>query len=376
MRFIDRNVGVPLCFLFGHFDRLLGLIRRRRSVHPLEKILVVAPPAIGDAVLLLPSLRSIREGFPEAEIHLVAYPVNEEIFENCSYFDQQLVFNNQEYLQEPLKVFRFLHTLRESKYDLAIDFGQWLRTSALITFLSRAPRRIGFRTVGQHRHWVFTETVTHKNDLHEMECFLELVRVLGLSGEATPPRLSYDASHVHFAKNLSGQLKKRSKLLVGVHPGGALQGSLRLWDTDKFALVCDRLIETYEAAVILTGDCDDRRFTHSVISKMKCPALDVAGKTSLKQLAALIAECDVYICGNTGAMHIAAAVGTPIVALHGPSDSRKWGPVGSDHVIVRKDLSCVPCTSLGWEYRCTSGRCMEMITPDDVFQAATQLLQL
>jgi ADP-heptose:LPS heptosyltransferase len=135
------------------------------------------------------------------------------------------------------------------------------------------------------------------------------------------------------------------------------------------------LTEEHDARIVLTGGGSEKKLVEEIAAMMTHPPLTIAGGLSFTQFAAVLERCNLLICGNTGAMHVAAAVGTPTVALHGPTNPRKWGPVGEGHIVLQSRLSCSPCLNLGWDYGCPTHPCLAEISVEAVYAAALRALQ-
>ena len=171
---IDRYIGIPLCLLLSPFRRF-----PLRQSGAFKKILAVRIGMIGDAILLIPSLRALREKFNDSHVVILCSEVNKEVFKNCPYLDQIIAVKFDD-LINPFRLLAVINKLRSFEFDLVIDFEQWLRASALISFFSLARERIGFKTPGQFRHYLFTKTMPHIRNQHELECFLDLLKPLDI----------------------------------------------------------------------------------------------------------------------------------------------------------------------------------------------------
>lgn len=360
-RFLDRYIGIPLCLILSLpckiFNRGLSLESKVSS------ILIIKLSAIGDTILLIPTIRALREAYPEAKIGMVVTSINNAIIEDCPYIDESFLLDIIGSIKNPLIFLRFIKRLRRERFKLAIDFDQWQRISSLIAYLSGARDRYGFKTASQHKHYLFTKTVPHKRGRHELLSFLDLIRPLGIERE--DPYLEFWTK---------GESPSKDRFLIAIHPGCAPHGHLREWDKERYAHLADYLIDEYKARIVLTGSKDEVRLSKEIALLMKNKPMILAGKTSISQLASLLKECRLLISGNCGVMHMAAALGTPVIALHGPTDHLKWGPWGSKHIVIRKDLSCSPCLYLGFEYGCKRHTCMDLITLEDVLMAIKEIM--
>lgn len=372
-RILDKVLGSFLCALLGLLSSL-----RRRPLSPTapQRILWLKLAAMGDTVLLIPALRAVRKAYPEATIVFLATRINADILRHCPYIDHLIVLRLEDALTRPGGLWHSIRELQEFAPDWAIDAEQWTRFTPLLAYLSGAPRRAGFRTPGQGRHFPFTDPVLHRRGRHEVECFLDLVRTLGVESRDNHLELFLDQAardQVEALLRLHG-LETHHPLVV-LHPGCGKHGKRREWAPDKYARLADLLVERYRARIVLTGDPAERPLAQEIAGRMAVPPLVAAGETDVRELAALIARSDLVVCGNTGALHLAAAAGVPTVALHGPTDPAKWGPWGIPAQVVRLGLSCSPCLYLGHEYGCRAAPCMGEMTVQTVWEAVEELLQ-
>ena len=160
---------------------------------------------------------------------------------------------------------------------------------------------------------------------------------------------------------------KNSKLLVGINP--VAKWDTKLWANSKFAELADRLVKQYDASVVFTGSQPDRSTIQDIVSRMETQATNLAGETTLITLAALYEKADFIISTDTGPMHIAAALGTPTVALFGPTAPWRTGPFGSGHQVIRVELECNPC----FKRQCETIDCMEQISVAQVLAGVRKL---
>ncbi|MFQ6042938.1 MAG: glycosyltransferase family 9 protein [Candidatus Poribacteria bacterium] len=384
-KFLDRYFGIPLACS-------LGLPRAKRlKTDGFKRILLIQISAIGDVILLTPALRAIWKQFPHARLTMMASPINRQLLKNCPYIDEILTFRMNEYAKSPRRFWAFARSLREKRFDAAIDFEHWPRLSALLVYLSGAPRRIGFRTAGQYRHYVFTDTVEHVRGKHELLSFLDIAKLLvriapHLSmGKAIYRRTELevwpcveDFKWVEQFLNEHGI--KEDVPLIGIHPDAGRTEPRRRWTKEGYQQVADALAKKYGAQIVLTGAPPEVELSEQIASMMRAKAIIAAGKTNINQLAALFSRCQFVLCGNCGPMHLAAAVKTPVIALHGPTNPAQWGPWGEEHTIICSDMRCSPCLNLGFEYGCKAlpdgtSRCMRTIPVEAVLSACESTLR-
>ena len=284
-------------------------------------------------------------------------------------------------MKSPRDLMAFVVALRRQRFDWVIDFEHWPRLSALIAYGSGAPRRIGFRAAGQHRHYLFTDVVEHTPGQHEVVNFLKIGRLLGCPIQKTHLEVWVGKEDWDWAGSfLDAEGIDQNRPVVAIHPEAGRRGEpRRRWPHDRFVQLADALVKHYQAQIILTGAPSEVELSQRIASQTRSSCAVAAGKTQINQLAALFANMDLVICGNCGPMHLAAAVETPVIALHGPTNPTQWGPWGKNHAVIKVDLPCSPCLNLGFEYGCTAlsdgtSPCMYTIQVREVIEACDKYL--
>jgi len=370
---LDSTVGRLVC------STARILIKPRKSISSLNqnattrswfiekiKILLIRPGGIGDAVLLYPALKELREGFKNAEINVLAEKRNAGILKGCPYINNLFLYDSR----PPFELFKALR----ANYDIVIDTEQWHRLSAAISYLTGAPMRIGFAT--NERAGLFTHPVSYSHDDYEVYSFLNLVSVI--TGEKydfneDEPFIPLDSNLI--SKIMPPILEFREKwgAVVGIFAGATVRE--RKWGTSRFAELSKGLVREGVGIVIVGGRVDlkeARRFEETV---GRDNVLNFVGRTSLMETAAVISELDLFVTGDTGLMHIAYGVGTPTVSLFGAGIQEKWAPIGKHHIALNKNLPCSPCTRFGYIPRCPYNvKCLRDITVEEVKRSALGLL--
>lgn len=366
-QYLDRYLGIPLCFLLHLFSK------QARSTPTPKKILFIQLSALGDTILAIPAIRAIRHTFPDAELTMLASPTNLNYLAGCPYIDKRIPFH------KPGR--RLISTLRREGFDWAIDLEHWPRLSTLLAYATKAPMRIGFSTNGQHRHFLFTETVPHIQGRHEVRNFLGLATELN----CTTPELGLEvwwgeAERTWVRKTLDEEGISLEKPLIVLHPEAGRRGEpRRRWPEGRYVALANALVARYDAEIVLTGAPDEVSVSEEIAERTKHRAVVFAGRTDVNQLAALFADAALVVSGNCGPMHLAAATGTPVIGLHGPTNFAQWGPWSSHAGIVRAQVPCSPCLNLGFEYGCQAlpdgtSPCMHTIGVAAVMRECDRLL--
>jgi 3-deoxy-D-manno-octulosonic-acid transferase/heptosyltransferase-1 len=362
------------------------------------KILIVKLSAIGDVIHTLPALALLRRSAPESSVTWVVEEKAAGILVGHPQLDKVIVSGRKRWMHDlprPSRwpaVFReaasFVRELRSERYDLVVDF-QGLFKSAIMVLLSRGACKIGYAKTRELSYLVLTHRIDPPPaEWHAVDKNIGLVEaVLKLNGisvrggtahAAGGARHHYSASdgmavpdeRVHARVDAmlnSSRLDPARPLIVVNAPAG---WETKKWDGTKMAALADRLIETYETHVIYTGATGDTPYIGAIIARMQYPAVNAAGKTTLQELACLISKARLFVTTDSGPMHIAAAVGTPVVALFGPTAPWRTGPYTDRARIVRTQAPCSPC----YKRECDSMICMNEITVDEVMESAAAFM--
>lgn len=322
-----------------------------------RKILFIRPGGIGDAVYLLRSIRAVKEKFPSCSITVLAEKRNAAIFSFSSAVSRVLLYDR---VSDLLTVIR-------GGFDVVVDTEQWHRLSAVIARLTGAPLSVGFAT--NNRKKLFTHPIAYSHDTHESDSFLSLLSPFGISPEEAPSHL------LDIPPDAVAAVEKKLAVLAGktyivLFPGASIPE--RRWGTSKFQELARRLHDR-GVPVVVVGGRDDEIAGDAIVSAVD--GLNLAGKTSLAETAAILAKSRLLVTGDSGVLHIAVELGVPTVSLFGPGIDKKWAPRDSRHIVLNKYLDCSPCTRFGYTPKCTIGaRCIALITVADVENAIDRIL--
>jgi heptosyltransferase-2 len=337
----------------------------------IRRILVREVNWVGDAVLTLPALEALDGRFPQAEIALLARPWVGGLFAGHVAVDRIIEYRTEDAHRGFCGRWRLARDLSAERFDLAVIFPNSL-DAALVPWLAGTPRRVGYPT--DARRWLLTHPVPHElvaTGVHQVERYLAIVRLLG--GDGTP---SIRLPVTEEARRRGGELLREqgiagARLLVAMNPG-SVYGSAKRWSADRFAAVADGLIESCGATILLVGSEGERPVLYQVAAHMRRPAVNFGGRTDLPTLVGVLERVSLLVSNDTGAMHVAAAVGTPVLAVFGPTDAVATGPLGRFARVVREPVPCSPC--LLRECPIDHG-CMTGVTVDQVLQNALELLE-
>jgi heptosyltransferase-2 len=325
---------------------------------------------LGDAVLTLPALEALDRRFPHAEILLLAKPWVSGLFVGQLVVDRIIEYRTSDVHRGVMGRWRLANTLREGSFDLAVLFPNSL-DAALLPWLAGIPRRVGHPTEG--RRWLLTHPVPGDSTTpgrHQVERYLDIIRVLG--GNGAPwlrLRVTPDAREAAGGL-LTGLGVGSGDPCVALNPG-AVYGGAKRWPLERFAAVADGLVERCGARILLIGSAQECSILDEVGVRMRHPAINLGGRTNLQALVGLLERTRLLLTNDTGAMHIAAAVGTPVLAVFGPTDPRATGPLASQSRIVQEPVPCSPCLLRECPI---DHRCMTRVTVDHVLREALALL--
>ncbi len=350
---LDAWLGPPL-------SHLLPLPSGRVPDNP-RAICCIRPGGIGDAALLAPAIICLRERFPAARITVLAERRNAAVFRMIPQVATTWCYDRP---AELLSFFR-------QQYDILIDSEQYYRLSAVVARLARTAMRIGFDT--NERRRLLSHRVPYSHDDYETKSFLRLLAPLGMDTltPPAPPFLSIPKSAADRADTLLAQLG--ASRFACIFPGASIPE--RRWGTDRFRPVA-KFFTSQNIGVVVVGGTADREQGEAIIHDA-APTLNLAGRTSLVETAAVLARSALLVGGDSGILHLAVGLDVPTVSLFGPGIPKKWAPRGKHHIVINKDLPCSPCTRFGTTPPCPrNAACLQAITPAEVQEAAARLLAI
>jgi len=346
----------------------------------INRILVFAYHGLGNFIMYTPALRLLRERFPAAQIDLQVGNNTgcEEVLAGAGIFDS---IYNLPYSAGLWRWLRRANEIRNANYDLTInEFHSHSWQLALLVAASAAPHRLGHVTSPGWSHkfsrysFVFNLPVVMREDEHEIDRYIDLVSAVG-----TQRISSSDASTlIHladddraFARSFLANSNIASRPIIGFQPGTSLNMRWKQWPIERYRDVIVRIVsERPDARIVLFGSPVEEQMIREMAMGLEGRVSIAAGKTSVKQVAALIEQCDLLVCNDSGLMHAAVAVGTPVVAIYGPTDIRRTAPLGEQNRIIRHQLPCSPCFKLEGDdavHACSHHDCLMTIASEEVF---------
>ncbi len=374
--------GALKCMQFIKTEDVLRQVRKllltsyelRVTSYEYKRILIVRTDRIGDVLLSTPVIKALRDNYPYAYIAMMVSPYGKNIVEDNPYLDEVIVYDKDGKHKSWGRSLKFALNLKKKRFDLAVILHPTNRVH-LVAFFAGIRRRVGY---GRKLGFLLTDRIKHIKQLgekHESEYALDLVRYLGIEPKEKTLFLPINPESEAWVEELfkHEEIKKTDRLLA-IHPGASCPS--KIWPNERFADVADRLIARYGFKALVIAGPKDLALAESVIRHMHKPAVNLSGKTSVSQLASILKRCNLFISNDSGPVHIACAVGTPVISIFGRKQKglspARWGPTGKKDRVLHKESGCIEC----FAHNCTKEfACLKAITVDDVINAADEILK-
>lgn len=369
---VDRHAGMAVCAVLAGLRFVRELVAPRTDTVEVRTILCVKFWGLGNVVLLLPVLRSLRQRYPAARIVFVTLARNREILESCPHVDRRVYVDDRgplrllgTYLAAACRAFR-------ERPDLTIDFEQFARASAILAVLARSRQIVGLDTPGQGRSVLYHKRVRYDDAQHMGQTYLDLARSAGVADSVYRPEPFEVGDAARREADALVEREGRPAPLVVVHPGSGDNFQGRRWPAQSFASLADRLVRESRARIVLTGSAAEGPLVREVLSRMEEPgrAVDASGRLSVLGLAALVARSDALVTNDTAPVHLGSALGTAVFALYGPNTPRLYGPLSAGSHAFYRALPCSPCLK-NTNYKTSHCRlpvCIQDIPVGEVFE--------
>ena len=356
-RLLDRYAGIPLV-------AAAGLLRKKRDLPSRPaRIALLNTAAIGDTILMSAVVADLRDRYSDAELILLAGPSNHEVAHLIPELDLVVL----------LDIFNPLNAIRQTRRQdptVLLDFGPWPRLNSIIAALSGARFIAGFRTRGQYRHFAYDVAVEHSSSKHELENFRRLAR----AADAEPrhmPSLRW-GSH----STVQGLRGRRGYVILHMWPGGT-GSSHKEWPQPRWQALAEALVHD-GYGIALTGSREQFRLNEELIAGLnpfaRASVANIAG-CNFSDLANELHRADLVVSVNTGIMHMADALSASLVALHGPTNARRWGPVSPTSIALQSPMPGAGYLDLGFEFPRQVPDCMNALSFDTVLTACRAALR-
>lgn len=337
------------------------------------KILVRATNWIGDAVMSIPALWAIRRRWPDAEITILARAAVSQLYEEQDFANRVMSLSGN--LKNPIVAEKESRKLRSERFDCAVLL-QNAFSAAWLAWRAKIPERIGYARDARGMLLTHAIAVPKAGEIpaHESYYYLELLKRVGWLDEL--PKVEQISLKVNpeMAARAEARIREAGAgggSRIALAPG-ASYGSAKCWFPERFAAVADALVDEFQADVILFGTRSEIEICRRIAEGMRHRPVNLAGQTSMRELPALFSRCQLFLGNDSGAMHVAAAVGLPVVAVFGSTDPEGTAPIAAQKVLVRHAVSCSPC----FLRECPiDHRCMTRVPVEDVHGAAAKMLE-
>lgn len=339
------------------------------------RILIARLDRIGDVVLSTPAIKAVRDAYPEGHIAVMVRPYARQVVEGDPDVNEVIIYDKDGREKSPAGNIRFVLGLKNRRFDAAIALHPTSRTHLLL-YLAGIPVRVGY---DRKSGFLLTRKMPHTKQFglkHEIDYALDVVRYFGVEPVSRILKMPVSAEAQRTAaKMLSGGGVKEEDLLISVNPGASCPS--KRWPAERFAEAASKLAKKYGAKIAVVCSDGDKPFGDKVAALSGPECVNLSGRTTVAQLAAVLKRSKLFISNDSGPVHIACAVGTPVVAIFGRNDAglspRRWGPTGERDIILHKDVGCDICLA----HNCRIGfKCLTDISAGEVVAAADGILGL
>jgi heptosyltransferase-2 len=341
-----------------------------------KKILIIRTDRIGDVLLSTSVFKVLRKNFPQSHIAVMVRPYARDIVLGNPYIDELVIYDKYGAQRSLLQSIRFAWHLKKKRFDLALVLHPTNRAH-LIAFFSGIKRRVGFN---KKLAFLLTDRIEHKKQKgqkHELEYTLDIIRALGIKPNDEDKDLFMPIrkdSEMYIEQFLKDHRISSLDEMIAIHPAASCPS--KTWPLERFAQVIDSLVREFNAKVLVVSGADDVGRGRRLVELLHCTSIDATGKTTVSQLASLLRRCSLFISNDSGPVHIARALGVPVVVIFGRAQPglspQRWGPVGKEAIVLHRDVGCVDCLA----HNCQKDfACLLAISPAEVLDASRKLLK-
>ncbi len=339
-----------------------------------HRILIVRTDRIGDVLLSTPVIYALRHKYPQAYISIMVAPYAKDIVDGNPYLDEVIVYDKEAKHKSVFRSLKFANRLKKKKFDLAVILHPTNRVH-LLTFLAGIPERLGYnRKLG----FLLTRRREHtkqEGQKHEAEYNLDLLGDLGITGSARDLFMPIRDESEQWVEDLFAKegIKDTDKILA-INPGASCPS--KVWPAKRFAQVAGELARRYNFKILILAGPKDMHLADTIAQEIKGKSINLSGKTSVSQLASILKRCALFISNDSGPVHIASALGTPVISIFGRNQPglspKRWGPQGSRDKYLHKEAGCIQCLA----HNCIKEfACLKAISVEDVLAAAESVLK-
>ena len=340
----------------------------------LKRILVMRLDRIGDVLLSTPLFSALKAAYPKSHIAVMVRPYSKDIVEGNPYIDEVILYDKDSREKGVLATLDFIWKLRRKRFDLVLVLHPTNRSHA-IAYLAGIPVRVGYdKKLGK---LLLTKAIPHTKHLglrHESDYVLNILRYIGvepLSKGLYMPLKAESERKIERLFKADGLGPERP--VVVIHPGASCPS--KKWPPERFAEVANRLTGRLKARIVVIAGLKEKALGDKVAALIKGDPLNISGETSVADLASLIKRSQLLVSNDSGPVHVACALGTPVVVIFGRSDAglspERWGPLGARNAMLHKYVGCGVCLA----HNCAKGfECLTAVTPDEVFDSCVKVI--
>ncbi len=341
-----------------------------------KNILIVRTDRVGDVVLTTPAILALREAYMGAKISILVSPQTRDIIENNPCLDEIIIDDKNGAHKGFWGFLKLVFGLRKRRFDLAVIFHTKKRTNFLC-FLAGIPVRLGYKN--NKFGFLLTKKIKDtriEGTRHEAEYCLDLLSHIGVKAVELKLLMPVKKESQDWAQKILGDNDVvASERLIAVHPGASCIS--KRWLPERFAGLINQLTHNHFARVVLVGGPETKNIAKEIKSALTNPVVDLTGETSVSQLAGILKKCQLLISNDSGPVHVACAVGTPVISIFGRNQAglspARWRPLGKNDIFIHKEVGCKVCLA----HNCDIDfECLKAIAVDDVLSAVKTLLKV
>ena len=338
----------------------------------IKRIMIRSTNWIGDAIMTTPAIRAIRKHFPHAHITLLAKPWVAPVFQYSPHINHIMTYDSNGYHAGLSGKIHLIKDIRNQNFDTAILLQNAIE-AAILVFGAGIKRRVGFNT--DARGLLLTHAVPISKAIkiiHQTRYYVKMLECAGIPTAGLDLELFIGTADSLSAYRYLQKINASPNIRwIGMNPS-ATYGTAKQWFPKRFAQLADRIANNYHAGILIFGGPKDKELGEQVCDMMQIPAVNLAGQTTLGMAMALIQKCHVFVTNDSGLMHIACALQTPLIAIFGSTNPITTGPIGNNSHIVQVKAPCSPCLLTD----CPKNHhiCMDAVSVDMVYQKVEELL--
>ncbi len=335
------------------------------------RILFIRLGSLGDVVLTTPAIEAVKKAYPEGNIDYLVKKEYAVLLSGNPHIREVIPFDNSGSHKGIGGIFKMAKSLKERRYTHIIDLHSNLRSRA-ISALTGKTKTLRYKKQALKRRLILRGFSFRTQ--HVVDTYLNALNSIGIRGEKTVPQIYLTSEEIESARHfLEKNAVGKNEKIIGLNPGA--KWPTKQWPEKKFIELGKKLADSDKYRLIIFGGKEESATAQSIAKEIGTAALSVAGRMNLKESAALMAECDLFVSNDSGPMHMAVAVGVPVIAIFGPTvQAFGFSPLGNS-MVIENDIACRPC-SLHGSFRCSEEhfRCMEDISVDELLKQTEDFL--